>query len=507
MDPVNIVLSAFKSHDIHIKHDEIKLALNDEAAKSALGLLVDDTLLSQEELISYLELGSSGALETLNLSDVDMTRPFLDEDLRGAIESLNTSTAAIQKQNEILALQHDFLNKQFSMESERKLGHKKDAERLGQRHESRRQSINTMATELAHELSLTLKNESEKATTDGRKILSVLTILMKEDDRIFTDIEKLVTEVNTTGDDALFVKHTLDLDTRLSQYVAEEIQHRLDRSYLESIQDSQKPGHCLRETEDEGMATLEDELESLYPEIDVLAEISSKQRYGEPILRELHNRHGKMRIAAHKKLDYIIDLIAEMIVSAEDFTKYLQDRESFCSTLETLSATLQYEVGEQFPNPHTARRETWKRRPVQPTPMPAPSEGNVGLLPEFQFLAGLLRRVSMPSELVFRAEEDGSIVALHEKRLHMFECSSSYAFAADASLVAETAPTDRATRLLSLSLHPSDHGDSFCHVGHENSLPQLELQLRRIQKDIEQLNWDVLHRRDNNRKSFMEKWA
>lgn len=91
----------------------------------------------------------------------------------------------------------------------------------------------------------------------------------------------------------------------LAEYTTKEIQHRLDRSYLESIQDSRKTAEGSSDVEAGLISALEEELESLYPEVDVLAEVSTKQQYSEPIIREVHNHHEQMRVAAHKKLDYV----------------------------------------------------------------------------------------------------------------------------------------------------------------------------------------------------------
>lgn len=151
-----------------------------------------------------------------------------------------------------------------------------------------------------------MKNESEKATTDGKRILSLLSARLKEDDRILADLEKVASGITPTGDDASIVKRTSELGALLSQCVAEEIQCRLDRLYLENLSINQEDPDCgPSAVNNEAILALEEELESLYSEIEVLAEISTKQQFSEPILRELQNHHGQMRIASHEKLDHV----------------------------------------------------------------------------------------------------------------------------------------------------------------------------------------------------------
>jgi septal ring factor EnvC (AmiA/AmiB activator) len=90
----------------------------------------------------YSTLESSGALRSiLNNPELDATRPLFDEDLQRAIEALNTSTAAIQRQTEILTSQCESINKHMRMEDEMITLQSRDIERLRQKHDSGRQAI------------------------------------------------------------------------------------------------------------------------------------------------------------------------------------------------------------------------------------------------------------------------------------------------------------------------------------------------------------------------------
>lgn len=97
----------------------------------------------------------------------------------------------------------------------------------------------------------------------------------------------------------------MDLATKLSEYLAEEVHCRLDRIYLETAQSGSSTANG--DTEDDAglIASLEEELDSLYPEIGVLAEMSTQQTFKGPILRELKNRHGQLQSTTEEKLDYV----------------------------------------------------------------------------------------------------------------------------------------------------------------------------------------------------------
>lgn len=110
--------------------------------------------------------------------------------------------------------------------------------------------------------------------------------------------------IKFNSNDASTVKRTAHLTIVLSDLVAEEIHDRLDRLYLEEIEagDSSSDQDTI---ESETIAALEEELGSLFPEIEVLAEMSTRQEFQEPILREIQNEHSQLRVASHQKLEKV----------------------------------------------------------------------------------------------------------------------------------------------------------------------------------------------------------
>ncbi|KAL2824669.1 hypothetical protein BDW59DRAFT_162319 [Aspergillus cavernicola] len=513
MDPTQVLISALKDRTLALKHKEIRAAFHDESNAAKITEWVQehlspDTLLSQEELTLYSKLESSGTLATiLSHADLDSTRPLLDEDLQKAIEALNTSTAEIQMQTEILTSQYDILNRQLKRDDERESRQNRELERQRQKHDAGRQNTAAASSDLALELETSLKNESEKSTMDGKKILSALTTRLKEDDKILSDLEKLAAGVKSSDDDASIMRRTSDLSAVLAQYVGEEIHCRLDRLYLEKVLNGSK--FVSTDKEAEAIVGLEEELDSLYPEIDVLAEMSTKQQFVEPILRELQNHHGQLRIASHQKLDHILGMATDMTTSTESLITSLQDRESFCATLEGFASTYRSEVGDQILDSTTSRRETMRRFSTQPTLMATQPGKQPGPFPESESLSGLLRRVGLSSEAVFQSEEtEGGVHALVRERQHMLDGLRNYGLASDSPLPAELLPTDRAIQLLSSSLEADSlFTASLSSVEHEKSLSELESKLGRIQKGIERLNQDVVYQRDRTQEKFLEMWG
>ncbi|KJK61531.1 hypothetical protein P875_00042203 [Aspergillus parasiticus SU-1] len=488
----NTLIIALKDRDIPFKCAEIKSAFANEKEATenktwVMEHLNHHTLLSQEELTLYTKLESTGSLQNIihNL-DTNADRPFLDEDLRKAINSLNASTAVIQKQKRVLASQCDNIDKELRRKAERE------------------------STELAQEVGAGLEVESENTAVDSKRILSTLAAWLKEDDRALADLERLGSGIEATGDDASVVKRTSELSTILAHYLAEEIQYRLDRVYLENLRAGQtKANQNLDGAADEVSIALEGELESLYPEIDMLAEMYTRQQYNAPISRALQKHHDQLHISSHKKFNYILDLVAEMTLSTERLTKSLQDRESFCGTLATFNTTYRTKVGNQFSEISVPRREDLRRRSIQPTLAYTPSAKRIDSVSESHALAAVLRRTGLSSESVFHPEEDNTVIdVLFDARHHMFDYLQNYGIAADAPLVTELISSDQTTRLLSSSLNVNSHVKTLLTSDtHEAELFDLQLKLEHVQKGVEMLDLGVVFQRDRGRETFVERWG
>lgn len=161
------------------------------------------------------------------------------------------------------------------------------------------------ANELLDELEANFKNATDKAGAENKKVLSSLSTRLKQDDKTLSSLETLMNGVKSHSNDASTAKQVTQLSGLLADYVAEEIHYRLDRLYLGLIQKDESELNRDLSKNDETIAALEEELEALYPEIEVLAEMSSKQQFNEPILREIQNEHGQTRAMSQQKLNQV----------------------------------------------------------------------------------------------------------------------------------------------------------------------------------------------------------
>ena len=160
--------------------------------------------------------------------------------------------------------------------------------------------------DLTDEFETKLSAAKELAAAESKGIIPSLTSKLKEDDRALQRFEKMVSGLGSSEEDREMGERAIGLTEKLAEYLGEEVHCRLDRIYLETVQGgSRGVNGGSEEDEAELVAGVEEELDSLYPEIGVLAEMSTQQQFKGPILREIQSRHGQLQSTDEKKLDHV----------------------------------------------------------------------------------------------------------------------------------------------------------------------------------------------------------
>lgn len=157
---------------------------------------------------------------------------------------------------------------------------------------------------MSDELEASFRRAIDRKGIENRQVLSSLSAELKADDKALADLESLVSSVNPNRNDVSIIKRTTDLSAILAHCFAEEIHHRLDRIYLQAAQ-REISDSDQNSSDAETIAALKEELESLYPEIEVLAALSTKQQFYEPILREIQAEHSQLRAASQQRMEEV----------------------------------------------------------------------------------------------------------------------------------------------------------------------------------------------------------
>lgn len=197
-----------------------------------------------------------------------------------------------------------------------------------------------------------------------------------------------------------------------------------------------------------------------------------------------------------------------MTLNKQTYTKQLEDRESLCELLERLASLYQTEVGIDYVSQPPSRRESLRRRSMQPgTLLAVPRK--VAPLPEQPALESFLRRIGVSPESALRPRvEGGDAHELHEKRIHMSETVRSLGVAVGWPLVTQITPSNGASQLLASALYANSYFDtSLRDPDQEEALSALETELVSLQKGMQGIKLDMLHQRDKCRERFLERWS
>ncbi|OJK03343.1 hypothetical protein ASPACDRAFT_74934 [Aspergillus aculeatus ATCC 16872] len=514
MESTPLVINTFRERNIPIDRNKVLSVFSNAGgaaahAKWVTEHITSELLLSQEEFTLHSALEKSGVLsKLLNNRSTRATRPFLEKELQQAIDSLNASTTAILRQKNIFSSQCETMNRRLYQKEKGELGFKRDAERLRLKTLSGRQTATAVFLETSLELELDVKSELEKVATEGRRLLSSLTTRLKDDEKTLAHLERVAHGIEYAGNDASISRQATDLGVHHAQYVAGEIEHRLDRLYLEIVQ--KVHGVMQDETtraDSDVSEALEAELGSLYSEIGILAELSTIQQLVDPIHREIQSHHGALCASSNQKLHLIGGILSQMVVTMRECTKGLQEQDSSCGTLEAFTAAYKTEIGELLLASSAPKQRTVKIQVPRAASLNISSRGHSVPLSEVQALAALIRRVGLTLENLSLKARGGLINSLQEKRRNLVESSKDYGLAADSPLKAALFPTDSAIQFLLPRLQTSSGSKaSLSNIDHKLLISELEAELGLIQERVKRLKPDMLSRSGSRLEIFLKRW-
>ncbi|KAK4238988.1 hypothetical protein C8A03DRAFT_14622 [Achaetomium macrosporum] len=312
----------------------VRAALGDpkstELGRWASVHLTPDTLLTVDELSQYAALEESGRAEKLAMSsDLTTARVLSDQEIKDAIKELNRSTQAVTRHTETLKQQQQALDRLVN--ANRQSAEERVAIEEGQtrKWEAQRKDLAFSVYDLAESLSSRVLELEQRNTEAGTAIQKMVDSLLRSDDKLLSSLQKLGWELETEDTeeqkDVAILRETC---ARLIKFTVEGIQTKLDRIYLESIEQSAQSRSSRRVSADE-VSALQQELESLYAEILPVAQMSTEQQFLEPALKSLaaKNGHGRAKSAQatsyiHECLDYLLDRAQEVMARLKAFHEY-----------------------------------------------------------------------------------------------------------------------------------------------------------------------------------------
>ncbi|KAK2807047.1 hypothetical protein FQN50_005621 [Emmonsiellopsis sp. PD_5] len=511
------VATAFRERNIPVKRDDIAAVVSDpETCKWIENHLGPSNLLSKEESTVYAKLEASGALRSiLQGQEIASTRPFVEDEIRDAIAALKGSTAAIEHQTEKLRLQCKELKSQTRSSGQIRLRGEKSWSQLGRMHALEKQQVDVAIEDIAHDLERNLGSAQTLLSTESNTLLPQLAAKLKDDDRSLQSMEKIASSVQVNGEDEDLSARATDLTAKLAGYLVEEIHSRLDRIYLETTRSRLGSAGADEKVDEAGLASLNEEISSLYSEIEILAEMTMQQQFKVPILRALQNRSTEAHSSSQQQLEEVLDTLIQLTLSTEKITERLNNRQSHRTALNYLST--KYKTEQELKQLESTNRKSvslQQRRASRLSYAPSTPrnpERNMSLpgVHESKVLEQLLRRLGVSvADLLETGLTEAASASLDDKKQRMLEMLQNLQSTAESPLSAYLGTADQAAELLHSALHAdSDFGTSMVDRAQEEKLAALEDTIGALRKGIDGLNVDILNGGDKAQERFMERWG
>ncbi|KAI8931181.1 hypothetical protein NX059_011532 [Plenodomus lindquistii] len=311
------LLNVLEERGLNVDLDKILLSFEDgetrqEAAAWVDEYLHDDTLLTKEELELYQTLRKKGLLHQYE-SEGEPVRPILDHELASAIESLQSSTAAIEEQCRVLEIQKDALAKLRALDKPSvDVEHARSERRRKEGQEKARLdvSVDDVVMSIKEQLSDAQREiDSEKAT-----LRNYLSERLSSDDQILSRLPGLVSKIVTESEISEDEKSIEQWCKAIISFRAAEMKARVDTVYLTSLTQSSSSGETATPDEElkERKAALQAEMEELHSEIASIAEMVVEHEIRKPMV-ETRDRNERDKVQARTAwLKYILSTVEFM---------------------------------------------------------------------------------------------------------------------------------------------------------------------------------------------------
>ncbi|KAI5289091.1 hypothetical protein KEM54_004434 [Ascosphaera aggregata] len=529
------ILAAFRDRDVPVKRSDLIQALHDDGFRAwATKHLVADNLLTKDELKLYTNLESSGQLKVIQAQQQQQppVRPFLDPEIREAIEVLRESTAATVRQTEILRIQCRKLEEKMRWDADLKSAEGTVMRRLYDKLTMEQQRCTREVEDCINDVELILPPAEASIAAERSTVLPQVSGILKEHDRVLELLEKSsvfeAKEPDTNEEEQHIVKRMRILTDFLVKYTADTVRSRLDRVYLESIIDPANDG-LLQEgiSPDE----IEEEIDTLYADIDDLIAMIIHQQHEVPILQAIRLSLETRRNQVIREFDFVCDAMDQIIHSMVAITERLKTRQSYRVALHHLSGLYRDALAnrpETFGSSNNriaARRQTSKiRNPVglgiTSASTTASSQSNAEGTALPGTLTALLKQQGISTSnlsnggeyLVTSSTPPFKTIrletALRGKKEEILETIEDSKSLSQEVLLSYLRPAETTSQLVADALMAdTKFQTSLINEDQEQELEDLSRKTGRLRKRLGELDADVVQRRDLARKEFMRRWA
>ncbi|KAK5133818.1 hypothetical protein LTR08_007248 [Meristemomyces frigidus] len=333
------LIRVLDERDVRLGHDDVAWAF-EGSTRSEIETWVQEylspaSLLTHEELTFHRKQPRHSRDQNTTSSG----RPLSDTDFEAAITSLEASTAAIDKQCQLMELQKDALR---NLKARRSRDNSTD-----QAHSQRRKKLTREkaqlefdVNELADSLSSALKSASKQSDVALDNLPPSVEKIFEKDDRLLDGLQTILpklADVRPSQDTEAEVDR---LCQALIALTAQEVRSRLDAAYRSAVSP-----HAPHENGNDASAetqktSLQAELDELSSEIDSLATMAVDAHYRLPIVRELQTAHADSELERAKWSEYTLSALHFLTTRLEALADHHDHLHAHRAALQTVKAAL-----------------------------------------------------------------------------------------------------------------------------------------------------------------------
>ncbi|KAK4972525.1 hypothetical protein LTR66_011319 [Elasticomyces elasticus] len=302
------------------------------------------TLLTKEEHDLYEKLGGPKNASAIQPSTEDPSRarrPLADEELDAAIDVLQSSTAAIERQCHLLELQKQAL---LTIQARNKIPPEtaRTRERRVRQHAREKAELDVVVDELAR----SVRYEVDTGTTDAESAFTSLVAFVGKqlavDGRLLADLEALAPQLQESNASSVSEEQVEEWCRVLVLLRAKNVRNLVERSYASADLLDPEASH------QDAVATVREELDTLLVEVESVIQVVVDQEFRRPILEDLQRTSAAEAVSRAERQRYVLACLEHVAIKLEALTTHARDlhdyRAAFAEIARALSAEL-HEIG------------------------------------------------------------------------------------------------------------------------------------------------------------------
>lgn len=311
----------------------------DKANSWAREYLGSATLLTKEEVRFYERQGGSAVSDS-----VPHGRPLDDDELEAAIDSLEASTAAIDRQCQIMEQQKVALQKLKSQNTHSDSSFLAQEKRL-QKYTREKAQLDLEIDELSATTKDRLRTYVKQTDATTGSLEASLNRLLEKDDRLIDGLQKLLPKLADTALDRDETQEVEQLCATLTDLSVSSIRSRLDSTYrqtlLEYTRRQKSTSTTLTDQQTKQRETLRAELEELGGEIEGLVTIVIDNQYRKSLKSGLTSARSEGHAQKAKWAEYTVTALVYLKDRLDAISGHVQHLHAHRAALRSISRTLE----------------------------------------------------------------------------------------------------------------------------------------------------------------------